>query len=188
MRKINAMLLALLITAAPCFAKAELSTDEIDFLRESTAQWEWAFGTNELWDCRILGLFCTIYRNYPNGTSSVADENILPRVPPDDLKISSEEAIDIAKAFLMNYEPRITSEYMQKLAAGAEFIDVTHTEDSSARCNKIWIIKFYEDAGDFNYLMKCDAYINADNGQVFMIDLMLDRTSEEDNNCQTIEF
>ena len=42
--------------------------------------------------------------------------------------------------------------------------------------------------GSENYVMKCDAYINADNGQVFMIDLMLDRTSEDDNTGQTIEF
>ena len=178
MRKINAMLLALIITVAPCFAKAELCAEEVEFIKERTAEWEGAYGPNETWDCRLLGLFCTIYKNYPNGTCEV-DEVYLPSIPPDDLKISSEEATSIARAFLIDYEPRITSEYMQRLAPGVRFIDVTYTVYSlTARCSRIWIVKFYEDTGNYNYEMRCDAYINADSGQVYMIDLMLDGTSE----------
>lgn len=189
MKKINVLLLALLFMLAPCFAKAgELSAEEKNYFKEITAEWEWAYGPHKIWDYRTIGLFCQLYKNYPNAETA-KEITSLPTLPYTEVNISCEEATNIAKAFLMEYDSRITASYLDSMTVGTTFFNLSHTEESlSARCDRIWIIKFYENTGSENYLMKCDAYINADNGQVFMIDLMLDRTNEEDNNCQTIEF
>ena len=55
MKKAKAFFLAALLLIAPCFAKAgELSNAEKNYLKDVTAQWEFAFGPLELWDYRMI--------------------------------------------------------------------------------------------------------------------------------------
>lgn len=189
MKKANALLLAIMLMLTPCFAQAsELSIEEKNYFKVITAEWEFAFGPLELWDYRMIGLFCQLYKNYPNAETT-KEITSLPIVPHTEVNVSCEEATEIAKSFLVGYDSRITTSYLESMEIGTIFFDLSYTEESlSARCDRIWIIRFFENMGSENYVMKCDAYINADNGQVFMIDLMLDRTSEDDNTGQTIEF
>ena len=81
MKKAKAFFLAALLMIAPCFAKAgELSNEEILFFKERTAEWEAEFGQSETWNYLTIGMFCRIYRNYPDAEWEVITA-ILPTLP-----------------------------------------------------------------------------------------------------------
>ena len=53
MKRATVLLLAILLMLAPCLAQAseyDLSEDEKKYLKEVTAEWEWAFGPTAIWD------------------------------------------------------------------------------------------------------------------------------------------
>lgn len=182
MKKINALLLAFLLMLIPCLAHAgeyDWSEDEKKYLKEVTAEWEWAFGPNETWDYRTRGLFSYLYGNLPNAKSKVASI-MLPTIPDATVNISCEEAVTTAKAFLIGYDDRITDAYLASLSMGTEFLNLSANPSASAYCDRIWIIKFYEQINSGEYLMRCDCYIDAITGKVFMIDLNLNGKNLQD--------
>ena len=190
MKKAKAFFLAALLMIAPCFAKAgELSNEEKNYLKDVTAQWEFALGPLELWDYRMIGLFCQLYKNYPNAESA-KEITSLPIFPHTEVNVSCEEAIEIAKSFLIDYDSRSTASYLESLGIGTIFFDLSYTEESlSARCDRIWIVRFFERMSSGEYLMRCDCYLNADTGKVFMIDLNLNGKDPQDfDDYQLIEF
>lgn len=191
MRKVMSIFLALFVTVLPYFAKAgELSAEDKNYFKEITAEWEWAYGPHEAWDYRTLGLFCQLYKNYPNAEHEVTMA-MLPTIPDSSNNVSCENAITIAKDFLTGYNTKITSDYLETLMIGTRFLNLNSYIDttSSARCERMWIIKFYEHINSNEYLMRCDCYIDAETGKVFMIDLNLNgKTPEDFDNYQVIEI
>lgn len=182
MKKVNALLLAFLLMLTPCLAHAgeyDLSEDEKKYLKEVTAEWEWAFGPNETWDYRTQGLFCFLYGNLPNAKSKVASI-MLPTIPDATVNISCEEAVATAKAFLIGYDDRITDAYLASLSMGTQFLNLSANPSASAYCDRMWIIKFYERISSGEYLMRCDCYIDAITGKVFLIDLNLNGKNLQD--------
>lgn len=182
MKKANALLLAIMLMLTPCFAQAgELSSQEISFFKERTAEWEAEFGPSETWNYLTLGMFCTIYHNYPNAEWEVTSV-MLPTLPDIDLNISYQQAIAIAKDFLIGYDSQITKSYLEALVMGTRFLNLSSYTDttSSAYCDRMWIIKFYEQISSGDYLMRCDCYVDAETGKVFMIDLNLNGENLQD--------
>lgn len=184
MKKVNALLLAFLLMLTPCLVQAseyDLSEDEKKYLKEVTAEWEWAFGPNETWDYRTRGLFSYLYGNLPNVDWQVATE-MLPTIPDEEVKISCEEAISTAKAFLIDYDDRITDAYLESLAMGTQFLNISSgaDQDTSAYRDRMWIIQFLESMSSGEYLLRCDCYIDAVTGKVFMIDLNLNGKNVQD--------
>lgn len=180
MKKVNALLLAFLLILTPCLAHAgELSSQEISFFKERTAEWEAEFGPSETWNYLTLGMFCTIYHNYPNAEWEVTPV-VLPTLPDIDLNISHQQAVAIAKEFLIDYDSQITESYLEALAMGTRFLNLSANPSESAYCDRMWIIKFYERINSGEYLMRCDCYIDAITGKVFMIDLNLNGKNLQD--------
>ena len=167
-----------------------MSEDEKKYLKEVTAEWEWAFGPNETWDYRTRGLFSYLYGNLPNVDWQVATE-MLPTIPDDKVKIPYEEAIATAKAFLIDYDDRITDAYLESLAMGTQFLNISSgaDQDTSAYCDRIWLIQFLKHMDNGEYVMKCDCYIDAVTGTVFMIDLNLNGEDYHDfSDYEVIEI
>ena len=175
MKRTTALLLTILLMLAPCLVQASeavLSEDEKKYLKEVTAEWEWAFGPTAIWDYRTRGLFSYLYGNLPNVDWQVATE-MLPTIPDEEVKFSYEEAVAKAKAFLIGYDDRITDAYLESLAMGTRFFNLSANPSSSAYCDRIWLIQFLEHMDTDEYLLRCDCYIDAVTGKVFMIDLNL---------------
>ena len=190
MKKAKALFLTAILMLVPCLTKAsELSNEEKNYLKAMTAEWEFAFGPLELWDYRMIGLFCQLYKNYPNAETA-KELTSLPTLPYTEVNVSCEEATEIARSFLIDYDPRITASYLDSLGIGTTFFDLSYTEESlSARCDRIWIIKFFEQMSSGEYLMRCDCYLDADTGKVFMIDLNLNGKDPRDfDDYQLIEI
>ena len=175
MKKVTALLFAILLMLVPCLVQAseyDLSEEEKKYLKEVTAEWEWAFGPTAIWDYRTRGLFSYLYGNLPNVEWQVATE-VLPTIPDEEVKFSYEEAVAKAKAFLIGYDDRITDAYLESLAMGTRFFNLSADPSSSAYCDHIWLIQFLEHMDTDEYLLRCDCYIDAVTGKVFMIDLNL---------------
>lgn len=191
MKKAKAFFLAALLMIAPCFAKAgELSNEEILFFKERTAEWEAEFGQSETWNYLTIGMFCRIYQNYPDAEWEVITA-ILPTLPDIRLHTSCADAVAIAKEFLIGYDARITEHYLAALAMGTRFLNLsTYTDSTStAYCDRMWIVKFYERMSSGEYLMRCDCYVDAETGKVFMIDLNLNGKNLQDfDDYQVIEI
>ena len=191
MKRATALLLAILLMLAPCIAQAseyDLSEDEKKYLKEVTAEWEWAFGPTAIWDYRTRGLFSYLYGNLPNVESRVASE-MLPTIPDEEVKVSYEEAVAKAKAFLIGCDNRITDAYLESLAMGTQFLNISSGEDTSAYCDRMWIIQFLEHMDTDEYLLRCDCYIDAVTGKVFMIDLNLKGKDRHDfSDYEVIEI
>ena len=182
MKRAIALFLAILFMLTPCLVQAseyDLSEEEKKYLKEVTAEWEWAFGSTAIWDYRTRGLFSYLYGNLPNVESRVASE-MLPTIPDEEVKISYEEAVAKAKAFLIGYDERITDAYLESLAMGTRFLNISSGEDTSAYCDRMWIIQFLEHMDTDEYLLRCDCYIDAVTGKVFMIDLNLKGKDRQD--------
>lgn len=182
MKKVNALLLAFLLMLTPCLAHAgeyDLSEDEKEYLKEVTSEWEWAFGPNETWDYRTRGLFSYLYGNLPNVDWQVATE-MLPTIPDEEVKISCEEAISTAKAFLIDYDDRITDAYLESLAMGTKFYNASVNPSASAICERSWVIQFFEHMNSSEYLMRCSCYVDAETGDVVMIALNLKAKNRQD--------
>lgn len=159
-------------------------------MKDVTAQWEFAFGPSETWNYLTIGMFCRIYRNYPDAEWEVINA-ILPTLPDIRLHTSCAEAVAIAKEFLIGYDARITEHYLAALAMGTRFLNLsTYTDSTStAYCDRMWIVKFYERMSSGEYLMRCDCYVDAETGKVFMIDLNLNGKNLQDfDDYQVIEI
>ena len=193
MKKVTALLLAILLMLVPCLVQAseyDLSEDEKKYLKEVTAEWEWAFGPTAIWDYRTRGLFSYLYGNLPNVETRVATER-LPTIPDEEVKISYEEAVAKAKAFLIGYDDRITGAYLESLAMGTQFLKISSgaDQDTSAYCDRIWLIQFLKHMDNGEYVMKCDCYIDAVTGTVFMNDLNLNGEDHHDfSDYEVIEI
>lgn len=168
-----------------------LTPDRVLFYQERTYEWVTAFGDYRLWDYNTRAAFCTIYGRIPG--DYINDESpydAYPKFPPDDC-LTYEEALNIAKAFLCEYEPRITEEYLNRLHIGSYYYDFV--EDGYSITGKphvqVWIIQFVEEVSPDNYVMRCDAYLDACTGRVVSIDLGLDLTGPDDPaHHQQIDF
>ena len=116
---------------------------------------------------------------------------ILPTLHDIRLHTSCADAVAIAKEFLIGYDARITEHYLAALAMGTRFLNLsTYTDSTStAYCDRMWIVKFYERMSSGEYLMRCDCYVDAETGKVFMIDLNLNRKNLQDfDDYQVIEI
>lgn len=184
MKRTTALYLAILLMLAPCLAQAseyDLNEDEKKYLKEVTAEWEWAFGPNETWDYRARGLFSYLYGKLPNAEWVVALE-MLPTIPDDKVKIPYEEAIATAKAFLIDYDDRITDTYLESLAMGTKFYNASVNPSASAICERSWVIQFFEHTASDEYLLRCSCYVDAETGKAVMIALNL-----KAKNCQDFD-
>lgn len=89
----------------------------------------------------------------------------------------------IAKAFLCDYEPRITEEYLSRMNVASAYYDFwgnplnTVTKTAHAQ---VWIIQFGEEYVSGNYMVRCDAYIDAVTGRVVCIDIGIDMSGPDD--------
>ena len=127
---------------------------------------------NAIWDYRTRGLFSFLYGKLPNAEWEVALE-MLPTIPDDKVKIPCEEAIATAKAFLIDYDDRITDAYLESLSMGTRFYNASVNPSASAICERSWVIQFFEHTNSDEYLMRCSCYVDAETGKVFMISLNL---------------
>lgn len=171
---------------------AELAPDRVDFYRERTEEWEDALGDYVRWNYYDRAMFCAIYGRRPG--DYLNDEDVqedIPKFPPEEC-ISYEEALMIAKIFLCDYEPRITEEYLSRMHIGSAYYDFwgnpinTVTKTAHAQ---VWIIQFGEEHASGNYMVRCDAYIDAVTGRVVCIDIGIDMNDPDDwDNFRTIHL
>lgn len=171
---------------------AELAQDRAEFYRERTEEWERALGDYVRWDYYERAMFCAIYGRRPG--DYINDENVQDDIPkfPSEECITYEEALIIAKTFLCDYDPRITEEYLSRLHVGSAYYDFwgnslnTITRKAHAQ---VWIIQFGEEHGSGDYMVRCDAYIDAVTGRVVCIDIGIDMTDPDDwDNFRKIYF
>ena len=171
---------------------AELAPDRVEFYRERTEEWERALGEYARWDYYERAMFCAIYGRRPG--DYLNDEGVqdrIPKFPPAEC-ITYEEALIIAKTFLSEYEPRITEEYLSGLHVGSAYYDfwgdplTTVTKKEHAQ---VWIIQFGEEHHSGEYIVRCDAYIDAITGRVVCIDIGIDMRYPNDwDNYTSIDF
>ena len=171
---------------------AELSPERAEFYKERTEEWESALGSYVLWNYYDRAMFCKIYGRRPG--DYLNDEGIqeyIPKFPPDDC-LTYEEALTITKEFLCSYDHRITEEYLSQLHVSSYYYDfwgdpattVTGTEHA-----QVWIIQFGEEINADDYVVRCDAYIDANTGRVACIDLGMDMSDSNDSaHHETIDF
>lgn len=174
------------------YGSAELAPDRVEFYRERTEEWEDALGDYVRWNYYDRAMFCAIYGRRPG--DYLNDEDVqedIPKFPPEEC-ISYEEALMIAKTFLCDYEPRITEEYLSRMHIGSAYYDfwgnpiniVTKTTHA-----QVWIIQFGEEHASGNYMVRCDAYIDAVTGRVVCIDIGIDMNDPDDwDNFRTIHL
>lgn len=165
------------------YGLAELAPDRAEFYRERTEEWENALGSYVRWNYYDRAMFCTIYGRRPG--DYINDEHVqddIPKFPPADC-ITYEEALIIAKTFLCDYEPRITEEYLSRMHVASAYYDFwgnpinTVTKTAHAQ---VWIIQFGEEHVSGNYMVRCDAYIDAVTGRVVCIDIGIDMSDPDD--------
>lgn len=167
------------------YGSAELAPDRVEFYRERTEEWERALGEYVKWGYYERAMFCAIYGRRPG--DYLNDEDVqedIPKFPPEEC-ISYEEALMIAKTFLCDYEPRITEEYLSGLHVGSYYFDfwgdplTTITKKEHAQ---VWIIQFGEEHHYGEYIVRCDAYIDAITGRVVCIDIGIDMRYPNDRD------
>lgn len=162
---------------------ADLAPDRVEFYRDRTEEWERALGDYVRWDYYERAMFCAIYGRRPK--DYLNDEIVQDDIPkfPSDNCITYEEALIIAKAFLNDYDPRITEEYLSRLHVGSAYYDFwgnplnTITRKAHAQ---VWTIQFGEENDAGEYMVRCDAYIDAVTGCVVCIDIGIDMTESDD--------
>ena len=162
---------------------AELAPERADFYRARTEEWEHALGDYVRWHYYDRALFCAIYGRRPG--DFINPEHVqedIPKFPPAEC-LSYEEALRIAKAFLSDYEPRITEAYLSGLHVGSAYYDFwgnpRNTVTGTAHA-QVWIIQFGEAHASGDYMVRCDAYIDAVTGRVVCIDIGIDMRYPDD--------
>lgn len=190
-RGIAIMLVMAGLLPMPCGA-AELSPERAAFYIARTEEWENALGSYMLWNYYDRAMFCKIYGRRPGDyLNAEGVQEMIPKFPPEDC-LTYEEALAIARTFLCDYDPRITEEYLSQLHVGSSYYDywgdpaetMTRTEHVQA-----WIIQFGEGTDIHDYVVRCAAYIEADTGRVFCINIGLDMSDANDwAHFQMIEF
>ena len=171
---------------------AELAPDRVEFYRERTEEWERALGEYARWGYYERAMFCAIYGRSPG--DYLNDEGVqdrIPKFPPAEC-ITYEEALTIAKTFLSEYEPSITEEYLSRMNVASAYYDFrgnpinTVTKTAHAQ---VWIIQFGEEHASGNYMVRCDAYVDAVTGRVVCIDIGIDMNDPDDwDNFRTIHL
>lgn len=162
---------------------AELAPDRVEFYRERTEEWERALGEYARWGYYERAMFCAIYGRRPGDyLNNEGVQDRIPKFPPAEC-ITYEEALTIAKTFLSEYEPRITEEYLSRMNIASAYYDfwgnpiTTITKTAHAQ---VWIIQFGEEHASGNYMVRCDAYIDAVTGRVVCIDIGIDMNDPDD--------
>ena len=124
--------------------------------------------------------------------SSISITTVNALLSIDEDCITYEEALTIAKTFLSEYEPRITEEYLSGLHVSSAYYDfwgdplTTVTKKEHAQ---VWIIQFGEEHHSGEYMVRCDAYIDAITGRVVCIDIGIDMRYPNDwDNYTSIDF
>lgn len=171
---------------------AELAPDRVEFYRERTEEWERALGEYARWGYYERAMFCEIYGRRPGDyLNNEGVQDGIPKFPPAEC-ITYEEALTIAKTFLSEYEPRITEEYLSRMNVASAYYDfwgnpiTTITKTAHAQ---VWIIQFGEEHASGNYMVRCDAYIDAVTGRVVCIDIGIDMNAPDDwDNFRTIHL
>ena len=162
---------------------AELAPDRVEFYRERTEEWERALGEYARWGYYERAMFCAIYGRRPGDyLNNEGVQDRIPKFPPAEC-ITYEESLTIAKTFLSEYEPRITEEYLSRMNVASAYYDfwgnpiTTITKTAHAQ---VWVIQFGEEHASGNYMVRCDAYIDAVTGRVVCIDIGIDMNDPDD--------
>ena len=171
---------------------AELAPDRVEFYRERTEEWEDALGDYVRWNYYDRAMFCSIYGRRPGDYLNSEDvQDRIPKFPPAEC-ITYEEALIIAKTFLSEYEPRITEEYLSGLHVGSADYDFWGDPLTTVTLKEhvqVWIIQFGEEHYSGEYMVRCDAYIDAITGRVVCIDIGIDMRYPNDwDNYTSIDF
>ena len=184
------IVLVVVLMLATQQGRAELAQDRVEFYQERTEEWEHALGDYVLWNYYERAMFCTIYGRRPgdylNG-EHVQDD--IPKFPSAEC-ITYEDALMIATSFLCDYDPRITEEYLSGMHIGSAYYDFWRDSQNTITRKahvQVWIIQFGEENDAGEYIVRCDAYIDAVTGIVVCIDIGIDMKNADDlNNFETI--
>ena len=176
------VLSAACLMSAP-HSKAELAPDRAAFYQARAQEWEAALGDYVQWNYYERAMFCTIYGRRPGDyLNDEGTHDVIPKFPTDDC-IPYEEALKIAKAFLFDYDPRITEAYLSGLHTGSfyyDFWDDTASTVTGAAHAQVWVIQFGEEHDAGGYMIRCAAYIDAVTGRVASIDIGRDMIHPDD--------
>ncbi len=185
-----AIALMCLLPAACCLA--ELPPERVAFFQQRTEEWENALGDYVLWDYNQRAMFCTIYGRLPG--DYLNDESVREDIPkyPTSECIPYEEAVCISRGFLCDWDQRITAAYLDQLHVGSAYYDFwgdSATTVTGKEHTQVWVIQFGEWTDQGEYIVRCDAYVEAVTGEVVCIDIGLDiRYAEDWQNQQWISF
>lgn len=185
------VVMILLLLPTPC-CLAELPPERAAFYQQRTEEWERALGDYALWDYNQRAMFCTIYGRRPGDywNDEGVQENI-PKYPASDC-ISYEEALTIARGFLCGWDQRITATYLDQLHIGSAYYDFWGDPSTTVTGKdhaQVWVIQFGEWTDQGEYIVRCDAYVDAVTGKVVCIDIGLDMRDAGDwQNQQVISF
>lgn len=177
MRRWFSLAVALMWLLPASCGMAELSPERVAFYQERTEEWENALGSYMLWDYNQRAMFCTIYGRLPGdywNDESVRED--IPKYPSSDC-IPYEEALTIARDFLCGYDQRITEAYLDQLHIGSAYYDFwgdPATTVTGKEHTQVWVVQFGEWTPQGEYIVRCDAYVEAVTGQVVCIDIGLD--------------
>ncbi len=84
---------------------------------------------------------------------------------------------------MSDYEPRITEAYLSGLHVGSAYCDFWGNPRSTVTGTahaQVWIIQFGEEHASGDYMVRCDAYIDAVTGRVVCIDIGIDMRYPDD--------
>ncbi len=171
------------LLSAPC-AMADLSAEDAAFNRTRTEEWEKKLGDYLRWNDYKRALYAHIYSLRAGDYFNDKWNDFRPKFPAENV-MTYDQALELAKSFLCEYEPLITREYLAPMRVASCYYDywesdpihtITRTEHV-----QMWCIQFWEISAAGEWVVRAAAYIDAHKGRVAMIDLGLDCESDKDD-------
>ncbi len=181
MKRVLALLLALMLFTP--VALADLCAEEAAFNKARTEEWEAKLGDYLRWNYYQRALYAKIYGMRAGDYFNDIWSDHRPKFPTENV-MTYDQALELAKAFLCEYEPLITREYLAPMHVASCYYDywqsdpintITRTEHV-----QMWCIQFWELREDGEWRVRAAAYIDAHKGQVASIDLGLDLESADE--------
>lgn len=174
MKRILVFFLALMLSA-PCVL-ADLSAEDAAFNKARTEEWEAKLGDYLRWNYYQRALYAKIYGMRAGDYFNDKWNDIRPKFPTENV-MTYDQALELAKTFLCEYEPLITREYLAPMHVASCYYDYWQSDPINAITRtehvQMWGIQFWELSEDGEWLVRAAAYIDAHKGQVASIDLGL---------------
>ncbi len=170
-----AVMMIVLLLSVPG-AQADLSTEDAAFNKVRTEEWEKKLGDYLRWNYYQRALYAQIYGMRAGDYFNDKWNDIRPKFPTENV-MTYDQALELAKTFLCEYEPLITREYLAPMHVASCYYDYQLDNEHPITRTKhvqVWFIQFWEISEAGEWVVRAAVYIDAHKGRVARLSLGLD--------------